>query len=922
METLTDRMTRYLLKRLRRRAVLALYERAVDAGLLASAFIGGEEQKGTVWKVHFQAWHMLTGNREQDRRIVARMLGVSSPPLHRGDEPATFIVPDEDVVDGVVTFECRSVGPLDEQQTGRRGKTRRAKAGSGAAGAVPGISFPYVASLLREHLPPPNPVHVAVALLVARAVGTSRTGMASLIEPLRPAAPFVLLKAPVPRFELCVGMMLEDGLILPFRAALEDVLRENPISGRYRHQHSTVNRRKLKSLSGIAVENTDDRDLRKQLRQSLLDEPMPILLIDETELALTLVVTETADLVLECAGIDREMIAELLHVCVGIPPKQSLVLMDDRAFDPERLTLDDIALAVRPGRAAEQTLSVLAMLAERSAAEEEEEKDDKEAGRRKQRSGKGKASETSSRVKKDTGKKKPQDVGVEVIEPVPMIDGDVPAGGTAGTPPSKSRLLSVETLAGYGEARNWACDLKADLALWKDGRLRWDEMSTRLLLSGPPGTGKTTFARALCNTLQVPLLATSVGHWLEPGYLGDVLQRMSGAFTFAVEKAPAILFIDELDNIGKRQGAGNRNYDDYWSSLVNRLLELLDGASKSEGIIVIGATNLPDRIDSALLRSGRLETHVRIPMPDTEALIGILGHHLGADLEAVLASAPAATSPRRLRRRNRSTGSRPCGVHRSQNLMRRKGLVMTDTVDHSSSTGGLRPLALLAMGRTGADIERLVREVRRRLRRVGRAMAWADLETALRDGQAAISGDLRWRASVHEAGHALVYMMTGVAEVTAASIGLHGLGMVATVANDHLPQNEDWLMNKMAALLAGRTAELLVIGEVLAGAGGGDESDLARATVMALAAETQLGFSAYQPLLCKPPGMAMSDLALDRQLADRVNARLLAAEAIARDLLKQHRDLHHAIATRLNATGIMSGDELREMIGGAKGAVS
>ena len=186
---------------------------------------------------------------------------------------------------------------------------RRGKAGGGAAGAAPDISFPYVASLLREHLPPPSPVHVAVALLVARAVGTSRPDMASLIEPLRPAAPFVLLKVPVPRFELCLGMMLEDGLILPFRAALEDVLHENPLSGRYRHQHSNANRRKLKSLSGIAVENTDDRDLRKQLRQSLLDGPMPILLVDETELALTPVVTETADLVLECAGIRSMWIA-------------------------------------------------------------------------------------------------------------------------------------------------------------------------------------------------------------------------------------------------------------------------------------------------------------------------------------------------------------------------------------------------------------------------------------------------------------------------------------------------------------------------------------------------------------------------------------------------------------------------------------
>jgi SpoVK/Ycf46/Vps4 family AAA+-type ATPase len=210
-------------------------------------------------------------------------------------------------------------------------------------------------------------------------------------------------------------------------------------------------------------------------------------------------------------------------------------------------------------------------------------------------------------------------------------------------------VLSVETLSGYGPARDWALDLKADLSLWRDGRLRWDEMSTKLLLSGPPGTGKTTFARALCNTLQVPPLVTSVAHWLEPDYLGDVLKQMSTAFSFAAEKAPAILFVDEIDNIGTRQGTGSRNHDDYWTSLINRLLELMDGASKSEGIIVVGATNLPEKIDPALLRSGRLETHVRIPMPDAEALIGILGHHLAADLEAVLASAPATTAPRRIR---------------------------------------------------------------------------------------------------------------------------------------------------------------------------------------------------------------------------------------------------------------------------------
>src|SRR5690606_22344018 len=174
----------------------------------------------------------------------------------------------------------------------------------------------------------------------------------------------------------------------------------------------------------------------------------------------------------------------------------------------------------------------------------------------------------------------------------------------------------VETLAGYGDAKVWALDLKHDLALWRQGELGWSEMSTRLLLSGPPGTGKTTFARALCNTLQVPLLATSVAKWLEAAYLGDVLKLMSSAFETAQGHAPAILFLDEIDNIGRRGGDGDR-YGNYWDTLVNRMLEFLDGVSRTDGVIVVGATNQPEKIDPALLRSGRLERHVRIAKPDT-----------------------------------------------------------------------------------------------------------------------------------------------------------------------------------------------------------------------------------------------------------------------------------------------------------------
>ncbi|WP_207068506.1 ATP-dependent Zn protease [Rhizobium leguminosarum] len=226
----------------------------------------------------------------------------------------------------------------------------------------------------------------------------------------------------------------------------------------------------------------------------------------------------------------------------------------------------------------------------------------------------------------------------------------------------------------------------------------------------------------------------------------------------------------------------------------------------------------------------------------------------------------------------------------------------------------LRRLALLATGSTGADIERLVRDVRRKTRRQQRSLTWGDLEQALLAGQMKLSDDLRWRTAIHEVGHAIAFSDMGIAEVIAASIGIGGIGQVVSRQCQNLPQTKDWLMRSIACMLAGRTAELLIFGDTVAGAGGYDDSDLARATEHAVAAETRLGFSNHQPLLYRSVAGSINELSLDRHLADRVNSRLMEAEAMARSLLENRRDALVAIATRLKDVGVMTGEEITRLL--------
>jgi ATP-dependent Zn protease len=153
----------------------------------------------------------------------------------------------------------------------------------------------------------------------------------------------------------------------------------------------------------------------------------------------------------------------------------------------------------------------------------------------------------------------------------------------------------------------------------------------------------------------------------------------------------------------------------------------------------------------------------------------------------------------------------------------------------------LKPLALAAAGRTGADIERVIREARQKARRQNRQMTYDDIMAALTAGQSSMGPELLWRIAVHESGHALVTILFGIADIQTVSVGNGQGGFVDSLTKTGMVENEDWLQKLIACLLAGRAAETLIFGDTSIGSGGTSASDLARATKLATDAEASLG---------------------------------------------------------------------------------
>lgn len=221
---------------------------------------------------------------------------------------------------------------------------------------------------------------------------------------------------------------------------------------------------------------------------------------------------------------------------------------------------------------------------------------------------------------------------------------------------------------------------------------------------------------------------------------------------------------------------------------------------------------------------------------------------------------------------------------------------MTTTPTHLESVApeaaqaALNRLATRAMGLTGADIERIVRQARLKARREKRSIRYEDIEEGIRMDRPQVPYDLRWRFAIHESGHAVVHHALRLGPIhglnidTPAGGGYSQLGFTAS-GSDTLGYREDML----AMLMAGRAAEQIVVGNVSAGSGGTDDSDLARATKLALAMERSLGFGAVQPLLYHDDKDSTAVLDGNPDLAARVHARLDRAFARANDILKSYR---------------------------------
>jgi cell division protease FtsH len=402
-----------------------------------------------------------------------------------------------------------------------------------------------------------------------------------------------------------------------------------------------------------------------------------------------------------------------------------------------------------------------------------------------------------------------------------------------------------------------------------------------VLLVGPPGTGKTLLARAVAGEANVPFFSVSGSEFLEV-FVGVGAARVRRLFRQAKSQAPAIVFIDELDAIGKsRSATSGSGANDEREHTLNQLLVEMDGFDPRDGLIIMGATNRAETLDAALLRPGRFDRQVLVDRPDATGREAILRVHA-------------------------------------------RRLQLDKDVD-------LAVLAKRTPGFVGADLENVLNEAALLAARADKAsVGMIELEAAidrvvagLEKKQKRISDKERRIVAYHEAGHAIVAELAATAEpvrkVSIVPRGLAALGYVQQAAEERHLLQEDELRDRLAVLLGGRAAEHLIFRQLSTGA----SNDLERATALARRMVCEFGMSpAVGPVQFASPssGRRGNDEPsgwseqVTSQIEQEVQALLSAAFDQACATLSHRRPALDAVAEALLERGNLDRDELLELL--------
>ena len=401
------------------------------------------------------------------------------------------------------------------------------------------------------------------------------------------------------------------------------------------------------------------------------------------------------------------------------------------------------------------------------------------------------------------------------------------------------------------------------------------------LLVGPPGTGKTLLARAVAGEAKVPFFSISGSEFVEM-FVGMGAARVRDLFKQAQEKAPCIVFIDEIDAIGKRRDNGQFGGNDEREQTLNQLLSEMDGFDGSKGVVILAATNRPESLDKALLRPGRFDRRIPVELPDLKGREAILKVHA-------------------------------------------RNVRMADNIDYGT-------LARATAGASGAELANIINEGALRAGKMHRnVVEQEDLEESIetviagyqRKG-AVISPEEKKVIAYHEIGHALVAAMqkhsAPVHKITIIPRTNGALGYTMQISeNDSVLMTKEELFNKIVTMTGGRSAEEVVFGSITSGA----SNDIEQATKLARSMVTRLGMTEEFDMMATEV-IANRYLGGDAALqcseatAGKIDAKVLAlikeAHEKARTILQDNRDKLDVLAQYLLEKETITGEQFMALL--------